>query len=88
MPCRLLRQRRSGPGGNSASGLLSAALRARQAKKSDIDVDPVYGIGKDGQSVGVDSSLSVPVSDFAKASRATTPTADFLQALPKNQRCG
>jgi hypothetical protein len=74
--------------GTAALQQAAAAARKAIAKTSDIDVDPAYGIGKDGQSVGVDSSLSVPVSSFAKDATATTATADFLQALPKNQRCG
>jgi hypothetical protein len=74
--------------GTAALQQAAAAARAAIAKKTDIDVDPVYGVGKDGQSAGEDSSLSVPVSTFAKSTRATTASADFLDALPKNQRCG
>jgi hypothetical protein len=62
-------------------------------KKVDIEVNPAYGPDADDVAGGVDPSLSLAVSSFAKGSRdglSTTadPDASWVGDLPDDQRCG
>lgn len=62
-------------------------------KKVDVDVNPAYGPDDDDLAGGVDPSLSLAVSSYAKDSRdglSTTadPNASWVGDLPDDQRCG
>lgn len=63
------------------------AGRLAIAKKSTIDVDPIYGLSADGLTPAGGGSISSPVSTFAKESAAQTATQSWLAGLPTNQRC-
>ena len=52
-----------------------------------VKVDPAYG-AKKGVAGAADTSLSVPVSAFAKGSVASPEDAGWAGKLPKNQKCG
>lgn len=56
--------------------------------KAHIKVDPVYGADKSGVAGADDTSLSKPVSAFAKASVASPEDSSWVGALPANQKCG
>lgn len=64
------------------------ALRTGAANETDVEVDPVFGLAKDGLNPGDDPSLSLTVSDFAKQAAASPPDAALVDKLPANQRCG
>lgn len=64
------------------------ALRAGEAKDADVEIDPVFGLSKDGLSPGDDPSLSLTLSAFAKQAAANPPDAGLVDKLPANQRCG
>ena len=53
-----------------------------------ITTDPRYSPGETGWPGEGDSSVSRPVSSFAKAASAQEPSAGFLEDLPAGQRCG
>jgi hypothetical protein len=57
------------------------------AKQSNINIDPVYGLSPNGLEPQGDSSISLPVSAFAKDTKAQTAPASWLTGLPANQRC-
>ena len=54
-----------------------------------IEVDPRYGVElRDGSLAPADTSLSVAVSDTAKAGLATEPEPGYTQGLLASHRCG
>jgi len=55
---------------------------------ADLEIDPVFGVDPDTLEVGQESSLSAPVSQFAKDAAEPNPSAEWLAALPQNFRCG
>lgn len=64
-------------------------LKATVTGDDDIDLDPVYGLTKDGSGANAnDASMSLPVSAFAKAAAAKESAAEWIAGLPKNQVCG
>ena len=56
-------------------------------KQADVKIDPIYGARK-GVAGAADTSLSKPVSAFAKASVASPQDAAWASKLPANQKCG
>lgn len=64
------------------------ALRTGEAARAGVEVDPVFGLSKDGLNPGDDGSLSLSVSDFAQQTAATPPDPELVAGLPANQRCG
>jgi hypothetical protein len=69
--------------------IVKAVTQLRDAfrKTVKIDVDPVYGLSKDGSTI-VDASLSKAVSSFANSTVAAQPGQAFLGELAANQKCG
>lgn len=61
-------------------------LRTDAAKTLDIEADPALGLAANGLAPA-DTSLSVPLSSFAKAAAAAQPDQTFLDGLPAGQRC-
>lgn len=70
--------------------ILNAGYQKRESwiKTIKIDTDPKYAPGKIGWPGEGDSSVSEPVSSFAKGATAQSPKATFVDALPSAQRCG
>ena len=69
---------------------LAEATRLRAAwaeKNADVSVDPRYGRYSKGALQPSNGSLSVPVSQDAKAGAAATPNPDWVAGLPANQKC-
>lgn len=64
------------------------ALRTGEATRAEVEVDPVFGLSKDGLNPGADPSLSRPLSDFSTKATANPPDQELVNALPANQRCG
>ncbi|MFL6156582.1 MAG: hypothetical protein ACJ72D_10840 [Marmoricola sp.] len=56
-------------------------------KQAEVKIDPVYGASK-GVAGTADTSLSEPVSSFAKGSVASPEDASWVGKLPANQKCG
>jgi hypothetical protein len=55
----------------------------------EVTFNPEYGVTiKDGSLVAVDTQLSYPVGEAAKAGQADEPDPDYSGALPESQRCG
>jgi len=55
----------------------------------EISFNPEYGVTiKDGALVAVDTQLSYPVGEAAKAGVADEPDPDYAEGLPESQRCG
>jgi hypothetical protein len=67
---------------------LVTKLQGDYRKQADVTIDPIYGAGKSGLAGAADTSLSVPVSVFAKASVASPEDAGWIDKLPANQKCG
>lgn len=67
---------------------LVAQLQDDFRAKADITIDPVYGPNNKDLAGGVDTSLSKPVSSFAKASVASPEDPAWVGTLPGNQKCG
>lgn len=64
-------------------------LKATVTNGDDIDLDPVYGLSKDGLTANAnDASLSLPVSTFAKDAAAKESSAEWIAGLPTKQVCG
>ena len=75
----------------NAEQVLDAGYKKRQAwleKDATITTDARYAPGKIGWPGEGDSSVSTPVSSYAKAAAKSTPSALFLGNLPSGQRCG
>lgn len=64
------------------------ALRSGQAARTEVVIDPVFGLSKDGLTPGDDPSLSLALSDFATQATASPPDPALADKLPANQRCG
>lgn len=63
-------------------------IRASEAKKAKIEVDPVFGLSADGlEPGGSDPSLSTALSSFAKSAASQQPDQAWLDKLPANQKC-
>lgn len=57
--------------------------------ENDVQIDPQFGVAiVDGQPKRVDTDLSVPVGDRAKAAGAATPDPAYAGSLPSVHRCG
>ncbi|MDP2772586.1 MAG: hypothetical protein Q8O61_03440 [Nocardioides sp.] len=55
----------------------------------EIEFNPEYGITiEDGSLVAVDTQLSYPVGEAAKAGQAAEPDPAYAKSLPASQRCG
>ena len=67
---------------------LVAQLQGDFRAEAEIDVDPAYGADDKGIAGAADTSLSKPVSAFAKASVASPEDATWVDGLPANQKCG
>jgi hypothetical protein len=74
----------------NAEQLLNAGYQKREPwiKTVSIHTNPRYGPGTVGWPGEGDSSVSKPVSSFAKSAAAQQPSASFLAGLPAGQRCG
>ena len=75
----------------NADQVLNAGYAKRETwlkKDASIDTDPVYAPGKVGWPGEGDSSVSKPVSSFAKSAGKAQPSASFVSGLPAGQRCG
>jgi hypothetical protein len=75
----------------TAEQVLDAGYKLRQTwldKHATIKTDARYAPGKVGWPGEGDSSVSTPVSSYAKAAAKSTPSAAFLGNLPSGQRCG
>lgn len=57
-------------------------------KSADIEIDPVYGANRSGIAGAGDTSLSKPLSRFAKASVTSAEDPGFVDGLAANQKCG
>jgi hypothetical protein len=57
-------------------------------ESATVDTDPRYAPGELGWPGEGDSSVSKPVSSFAKAASKSQPSAAFVAGLPAGQRCG
>ena len=71
--------------------VLNAGYAKREVwlkKHATINTDPVYAPGKVGWPGEGDSSVSKPVSSFAKSASKAQPSAAFVAGLPAGQRCG
>jgi hypothetical protein len=55
---------------------------------AEVKIDPVYGAGKSGVAGAEDTSLSAPVSAFARGSVGNPENPTWVGALPANQKCG
>lgn len=67
---------------------LVAKLQDDYRAKASVKIDPIYGAGKAGIAGASDTSLSKPLSAFAKASVASPEDASWVGKLPANQKCG
>jgi hypothetical protein len=75
----------------NAEQVLDAGYKQRQTwleKSQRINTDARYAPGKVGWPGEGDSSVSKPVSSYAKAAGKATQSASFLGDLPSGQRCG
>jgi hypothetical protein len=75
----------------NADQVLNAGYAKRETwlkKDASIHTDPVYAPGKVGWPGEGDSSVSRPVSSFAKSAGKAQPSASFVSGLPAGQRCG
>lgn len=58
-------------------------------EEHDIKLNPEYGVAiEDGGLVPVDTQLSFPVGEAAKAGQAGEPDPGYTEGLPASQRCG
>jgi hypothetical protein len=76
---------------SNADQVLNAGYAKRQSwleKDATIKTDPRYAPGKIGWPGEGDSSVSKPVSSFARSAGAAQPSAAFVGGLPAGQRCG
>lgn len=64
-----------------------ARLRTEWAADVEVDVDPRFGEYADGQLDPVSGSLSIPVSDTARAGAQLDPGTDWVAGLPASQKC-
>lgn len=64
------------------------ALRAKFDKSVDITVNPRYSVVGPGKTGPGASSVSHPVSAFAKDATSSKSQAEFAASLPENQTCG
>ncbi len=64
------------------------ALRTGEAKRAEVEIDPVFGLSQDGLNPGDDPSISRSLSDFSQQASASPPDAALVDGLPANQRCG
>lgn len=62
-------------------------LRAEWAKSVDVEVDPRFGNYAEGTLTPTSGSLSIPVSDAAKAGAVAEPGQAWVAALPASQKC-
>lgn len=53
-----------------------------------VKIDPIYGPDKSGVAGAADTSLSVPVSAFARGAAGSPENPTWVSALPANQKCG
>lgn len=87
--------------GEQASGQAATSANADQVlnagyvkredwlkKDASITTDPRYAPGKVGWPGEGDSSVSTPVSSYARSAAKAQPSTAFLEALPAGQRCG
>lgn len=65
-----------------------ARLRADWAESIEVEVDPRFGTYAEGGLAPASGSLSVPISDTAKAGSAGEPGAAWVASLPASQKCG
>lgn len=75
----------------NAEQVLDEGYKKRQTwleENASIRTDARYAPGKVGWPGEGDSSVSKPVSSYAKAAAKSTPSASFLGDLPSGQRCG
>jgi hypothetical protein len=75
----------------NAEQVLNAGYAKRETwlkKDASIHTDPVYAPGKIGWPGEGDSSVSKPVSSFARSASKAQPSASFVAGLPAGQRCG
>lgn len=75
----------------NAEQILNEGYAQRQTwltKNADIDTSSIYSPGKVGWPGEGDSSVSQPVSSFAKSAASAQPSTAFLSGLPAGQRCG
>ncbi len=75
----------------NAEQVLNAGYAKRETwlkKDASINTNPVYAPGKIGWPGEGDSSVSKPVSSFAKSASKAQPSAAFVAGLPAGQRCG
>jgi hypothetical protein len=62
-------------------------LRSEFVEDVEVEIDPRYGSFEDGRFTRGGSSLSVPVSDAARAGSQAQPGDAFVAALPASQQC-
>jgi hypothetical protein len=80
--------------GDSSAAYSEKVERGKQAfedwiSENGVTFDPALGVElKNVQAVPVDTSLSVPVGEAARAGDAATPDPAYAQGLTANQRCG
>lgn len=70
---------------------LEQALQAEYAEARaglDIEVNPAYGPDEAGVPGGVDGSMSVAVSEYAKQAGTAQPGADYVAGLSPRMLCG
>jgi len=64
-----------------------ARLRMEWAASVDVEVDPRFGTYAEGALAPTSGSLSLPVSDSAKAGSAADPGESWVADLPASQKC-
>jgi len=67
---------------------LVTKIQSDYRSQAKVEIDPVYGAGKSGIAGSADTSLSKPLSAFAKASVASPEDATWVGQLPANEKCG
>jgi hypothetical protein len=67
---------------------LVSKLQDDYRAKAKVSIDPVYGAGKSGLAGSADTSLSQPLSAFAKSSVASPEDPAWVAKLPANEKCG
>lgn len=65
-----------------------ARLRAEWAAPLTVEVDPRFGIYAKGSLRPASGSVSIAVSERARAGAAADPGADWIASLPASQKCG
>lgn len=65
-----------------------AQIQSEFREDVDVEVNPEYGADDRGVAGAVDPSLSLPVSSYAKKSRAGQADPEWVATLPADQRCG